>query len=243
MRLAPLSVVVAIAVSAPLSALSAGAATCPAPADAPNLASVDAERRLAFVESALDRAEAQSAKWGGFWRATFQTTAAVQFSLAHVAKRDADRIDLIAGGIKSSTGLVFAWVFRLPAEKHEGPWAERPWREGALCDRLASAEEALERDAKFEKRGRSIGMQALGLGFNVAVGVTTYLMHKRLWSVLLGMVTGGIVGEIRVFTQPTVASDAIASYKTGVAAKTAWSVLPTVMPHPGGGELGVALTF
>lgn len=237
MRWAPLVVVVALPTSA-------SASTCPAPADAPALTSVDAERRLAFVEGALDRAGEQSARWGGVWRATFQTVAAVQFSLAHVAKRDADRIDLIAGGIKASTGLVFAWVFRLPAEKHEGPWGDRPWKEGALCERLASAEEQLERDAKLEKRGRSVGMQALGIGFNVAVGVTTYFMHKRLWSVLLGMVTGGIAGEIRVYTQPTVASEAIASYKTGtIASTTAWRVMPLVTPHPGGGELGLAVTF
>jgi hypothetical protein len=236
MRWAPLWVVIA-------TPSFAAAATCPAPADAPALSSVDAEKRLAYVERALERAEEQSAKWGGFWRAAFQTTAAVQFSLAKVAKKDADRIDLIAGGIKSSTGLVFAWVFRLPAERHEGPWGERPWKEGPLCDRLASAELQLETDAKFEKRGRSIGMQALGLGFNVAVGVTTYFMHKRLWSVLLGMVTGGIVGEIRVFTQPTVATEAVASYKTGVVAPTAWNVMPLVTPHPGGGELGIAVTF
>ncbi len=238
MRWAALAVVVAIPASA-------SASSCPAPEGAPAVASIDAERRLAFVEGALDRAGEQSAKWGGFWRATFQTTAVVQFALAKVAKRDADRIDLVAGGIKSSVGFVFALVFRLPAERHDGAWGDRPWREGSLCERLASAEQALERDAKFERRGRSIGMQALGLGFNVAVGVVQFVMHRRLWSVALATLTGGTVGELRVFTQPTIANDAFTAYQSGAVSstKTALHVVPLVVPHPGGAELGVAVSF
>lgn len=224
--------------------VSAGAASCPAPEFAPGVASVDAEQRLAVVERALARAEDQSVKWGGFWRATFQTTAAVQFGLSLAAKTDADRIDLVAGGIKSSVGLVFSFLFRLPAERHAGPYADRPWTEGPLCARVAAAEEALERDARFERRGRSIGMQALGLGFNVVVGVAQYLLHKRLWSVLLASATGAIVGEIRVFTQPTVASDALDAYRTGLPAPAARaSIAPYLLPHPNGADLGVAITF
>lgn len=238
MRWAALAVVVAIPASA-------SASSCPAPAEAPAVAPIDAERRLAFVEGALDRAGEQSAQWGGFWRATFQTTAVVQFALAKVAKRHPDRIDLVAGGIKSSVGFAFALVFRLPAERHDGPFGDRPWKEGSLCERLALAEQALERDAKLERRGRSIGMQALGLGFNVAVGVVQFVMHRRLWSVALATVTGGIVGELRVFTQPTVANEAFTAYKSGaIAPRTAaLQVIPLVVPHPGGGELGVAVAF
>lgn len=236
MRWAPLAIALAIPASA-------SADTCPAPADAPALSSVDAERRLAFVERALDRAAAQSSQWGHFWRATFQTTAVVQLTLAHVAKRDADRIDLAAGGLKSTTGFLFALIFRLPAERHDGPWAARPWKEGSLCARLSAGEEALEHDAKLERRGRSLGMQALGLGFNLAVGVTTFLMHKRLWSAALGVVTGGIVGEIRIFTQPTVANDALTTYKTGVVPSAPVSLAPVVVPLPGGASFGVAASF
>ena len=239
------SALLAIALAAiPVSVTHAsGASTCPAPEFAPAVASIEAEQRLAVVTRALERAEDQSVRWGGTWRATFQTTAALQFGLSLAAKTDADRIDLVAGGIKSSVGLVFAFVFRLPAERHSGPYADRPWTEGPLCARLAAAEEALERDARFEKRGRSIGMQALGLGFNVAVGVTAFLMHKRLWSVLLATATGTFVGELRVLTQPTVASEALDAYQTGLTAPPKVAVVPLIVPHPGGAELGVALTF
>lgn len=223
--------------------VSASAATCPAPEIAPSVGAIDAERRIAFLDRALDKAENESERWGGFWRATFQTAAAVQFGLSLAAKTDADRIDLLAGGIKASVGFTFATVFRLPAERHAGPWADRSWREGDICARIAAAEEALERDARFEKRGRSIGMQALGLGFNIGVGVATFLMHKRLWSVVLATVTGTIVGEVRVFTQPTVASEGLDAYRTGVIAAARVKVMPTVLPREGGAELGVALVY
>jgi hypothetical protein len=223
---------------------AASAATCPAPESAPSVASIDAEKRLAFVERALDRAEHDSARWGHFWRAAFQTTAAVQFGLSLRARNDADRIDLIAGGIKSSVGFTFALVFQLPAERHSTPWADRPWREdGDVCTRLAVAESALERDARFEKRGRSLGMHALGFGFNLGVGVVTYFMHKRLWSVVLATITGSIAGTTRILTQPTVATEAFDAYRSGMSSTAPVSVIPIVTPQPGGAEFGIAITL
>jgi hypothetical protein len=222
---------------------NAAATTCPAPeGGAAGLTAVEGERRLAYLEGALARASDQSVKWGGFWRVAFQTSAAVQFSLALTAKKDADRIDLTANGIKASVAFLFAAVFRLPAEKHDGPWAEQPWTEGPICARVAAAEEALAKDAKFEKRGRSLGMHALGFGFNVAVGVTQFLLHRRLWSVALTTVSGAIVGETRIFTQPTVATESYESYLAGQL-ETKVSIVPLITPTPGGMQMGVAVTF
>jgi hypothetical protein len=236
----------AIAIVAAAIALSQNtlATTCPAPEGAsPVLTSVEGEQRLTYLEGALSRAGEQSTKWGGVWRATFQTAAAVQFSLALVAKKEADRIDLTANGIKASTGFLFALVFRLPAERHDTPWGDRPWTDGPLCARVASAEAALANDAKFEKRGRSIGMQALGIGFNLAVGITQFVLHRRLWSVALTTISGAVVGEARVFTQPTVATESYEAYLAGKLETTKVSIIPTIVPVPGGAEMGVALTF
>ena len=234
----------AIAIVAAAIAISKNgkATTCPVPEGAAGLSSIDGERRLSYLEGALSRAGEQSAKWGGFWRAAFATSAAVQFSLAIRAHKEADRIDLIANGIKGSTAFLFALVFRLPAERHDAPWGDRPWTEGPLCARVASAEAALANDAKFEKRGRSIGMQALGLGFNIAVGVTQFILHRRLWSVALTTVSGAIVGETRVFTQPTVATDSYESYLAGKL-ETKIAITPIVVPIAGGAEMGLAMTF
>jgi len=235
----------AIAIVAAAIALTKNSSgtTCPAPDGASStLASVEGERRLTYLEGALSRANDQSVKWGGFWRATFQTAAAVQFGLAFVAKREADRVDLTANGVKSSVAFLFATVFRLPAERHNEPWADRPWTEGPVCARVAAAEEALAKDAKFERRGRSLAMHALGFGFNLAVGVTQYLLHRRLWSVALTTVSGSIVGEARIFTQPTVASESYESYLAG-RFETKVAIVPVLVPIAGGAEMGLAITF
>lgn len=223
----------------------ARAQTCPVPDDAsPALSSIDGSRRLAFVRSALDEAGRSSNRWGSFWRATFQTAAVTQFAIAHAVEDRADRIDLVAGGVKASVGFVFALVFRLPAERHHDEWADRPWEQGEdTCARLAAAEAALEKDAKFERRARSPGMHALGLSFNFAVSVATYLLHHRLWSTSAAFVSGGLVGEARVFTTPTVATDALGAYRAGKLTETKVSLTPTVVPTPGGAQLGLLLTF
>jgi hypothetical protein len=227
-----------------LTAAPAWASRCPAPEGGSQaLADVDAARRLTYVTSALDRASDQALKWGGGWRATFQLSAAVQFGLAFRATRYADRVDLTANGIKATTAFLFSTVFRLPAERHNEPWSTtRPWDEGPLCARLAAAESALANDAKFERRGRGLGMQALGLGFNLAVGVTTYLMHRRLWSVALTSVTGSLVGQLRIYSQPTVAMDAEEAYLAGRFDRSL-AIAPFVVPTPGGAEAGVSITF
>lgn len=236
---------IAIVIAAIVASENARATECPAPeGGSESLRTMEAERRLTYVEGALSHTSEHSAKWGGFWRAAFATAAAVQFSLSLRANDRDDRVDLVAGGIKASTGFLFALVFRLPGERHEGPWGDRPWEhEGALCARLASAESALARDAKFEKRGRSIGMHALGFGFNIAVGIVQYVLHKRLWSVGLTTLGGTIVGETRIFTQPTVATEAYDDYLAGKLATAKVSIAPTIVPIAGGAEMGLAVTF
>lgn len=222
----------------------ARAQSCPVPEGAsPALASVEPSRRLSFVTGALETAGAKSDRWGGFWRVAFQTSAAVHFSLAHLADNDATRVDLIAGGVKSTAGFLFAAVLRLPAERHYDAWADRPWEEGDVCTRLAAAEAALEKDAKFEQRARSIGMHALGISFNIGVGVAAYLVHRRLWSVVTATLVGGAVGETRIFTTPTVATEALADYRGGKLGSAKVAVTPIFLPQPGGGEFALALTF
>lgn len=218
--------------------------SCPVPEGAsPALASVEPARRLSYVTGALTEAGEKSDSWGRFWRVTFQAGAVVQFAMAGVAKRDADRIDLLAGGAKSLVGAVFAYVARLPAERHHPAWADHPWEKGDLCTRLAQAELALEKDAKFEQRARGIGMHALGLTFNIGVGVAAYLMHHRLSTVASSVVIGGIIGETRIFTTPTVATAALTDYRAAKLDSSKVAFTPLLLPQPGGGHLLLSWTF
>ncbi len=240
----------AILVALPSHASAAPEGTCPAPEGASEtLSRVDPEERLAFVSDATRRAGEKAALWGSFWRATFQVAAGAQIGLAKATTDEATRIDLTAGALKSSVGLIFGYVFMLPAERHHDAFGraraqgveqdERP-----LCERLAEEETRLANDAKGERRGRSVGMHALGLGFNVAVGIGSGLMSKRWSTVILGMVVGSIVGSTRIFTQPTVATEAWEAYSQGrVPKKTQVSVAPWIAPTGSGLELGIAASF
>lgn len=228
-----------------LTALSlpAHAESCPVPEGAsPALSSVEPSRRLSFVKGALDEAGEKSARWGAFWRVTFEVSAIAQFAMARGTRNDANRIDLVAGAAKSSVGFLFATLFRLPAERHAYV-VDPPWEEGNVCKRLAAAESALELDAKFEQRARSVGMHALGISFNLAVGVATYLLHHRAWSTISATLIGGAVGEARVFTTPTVATDALVDYRAGRLSKDKVAITPIIVPQPGGGHFGLAVTF
>lgn len=222
---------------------SAHAQSCPVPEGAsPALSSVEPSRRLSFVKGALDEAGTRSARWGAFWRVTFEVSAIAQFALARGTQKDADRVDLFAGAAKSSVGFLFATLFRLPAERHAYV-VDNKWEEGDVCTRLAAAESALELDAKFEQRARSVGMHALGISFNLAVGVATYLIHHRAWSTISATLIGGAVGEARVFTTPTVATEALTDYRAGRLSGGKIAITPIVVPQPGGGHFGLAVSF
>ena len=101
----------------------------------------------------------------------------------------------------------------------------------------------IARDARFEQKARGVGMHALGLSFNVGVGIAAYALHRRLWSVVSATVVGGLVGEARIWTTPTVATEAWSHYRSGrlVDAKLAWS--PVIVPQPGGATLGLSGSF
>ncbi len=229
-----------------LASPAAAADSCPAPpGGSPELASVDPDVRLAFVDAALRRSSERARTWGWAWRATFQTAAVVQLGLAGAVQDRASRIDLTAGGLKATTGFLFAMLFPLPAERHHDPLAPELEDRRPVCARLADAEALLALDAAGERRARSLGMHALGLGFNAAVTVVVGLMHGRWSTAIGGAVTGGIVGETRVFTTPTVASESLDRYHAGQlgAPKPKAAIAPLLAPTRGGLELGVTIVF
>lgn len=245
-RSSAFALVVAALAILPAASAKGAEDRCPAPPEgAPELASIDPEVRLAWVDAALRRASERAQTWGWAWRATFQTAAVAQLGLASAVQSRATRIDLLAGSFKSTTGFLFAMVFPLPAERHHDPLAPEREDPRPLCARLAEAEATLVRDAAGERRARSLGMHALGLGFNAAVTVVVGLMHGRWWTAVGGAISGGIVGEARVFTTPTVATEALDRYRSANlgAPRAKASIAPVLAPTRDGVELGVTIVF
>jgi hypothetical protein len=218
------------------------ALVCPAPEGASeSLARVDGRRRIAYLDAALTEASIDASNWGRFWRATFQTTAVAGFVVAPFFDKKADRVDSYASGAKSTVGWLFASIFTLPAERHR----DREPPKEASCDTIASLERTLAADGEGERKGRGIGMHVLGGVFNVAVGVTVGLIHHRWWTAISGMAIGGAVGELRIFTQPTTATDAYARYVSGELATSAPkpTLSAAIVPLPGGAAASFDWTF
>jgi len=194
--------------------------------------------RVTFLDASLTKASEDAARWGWFWRATFATSAVVGFQLAPFFEKKADRLDSYANGFKSSVGFLFGSIFVLPAERHRD--REAPT---VSCAGVAALEATLVRDAEGEAQGRGIGMHILGGAFNTGVGVTLGIWHHRWWSAIGGAIVGGVVGSIRIFTQPTTAGDALKAYRAGDFKAAPSTVTASIVPTPGGALLFGGVTF
>jgi hypothetical protein len=214
--------------------------SCPAiEGGSPRLSQIEVGKRVAFLDASLRKASDDAARWGWFWRAAFQTTAVVGWSLAPFMDDKANKYDSYASGLKSTVGFVFGSIFALPAERHRD--REEPT---VSCASVAELEATLVRDAEGEAKGRSVGMHVLGGVFNVAVGVGVGLIHHRWSTALGGIAIGGFVGSVRIFTQPTTAIDALAVYRSGELVPQQKPVVTgSIEPIPGGVALSASWTW
>lgn len=218
----------------------ARAETCAVPEGAsPALAQVDVARRTSFLETASHAASEDAARWGWFWRASFQTSAIASFGLTRVFTKDADKIDALSSALKSSVAFAFSMIFILPAEMHRFD----PQPDAPSCARVAFLETRLAEDAAGEAKGKSIVIHLLGGVFNVAAGITTGIVSKRWSTAILGMVTGNIVGELRIYTQPMTATNALEAYRAGRLESSTTQISAGVIPVPGGAVGAFGFTF
>jgi len=220
--------------------VSSARAACPVPEGAgPGLAQQSDEVRQAKVEQALVDAGRDATTWAWAWRASFLFTGTVQAGLLPGARSEADRIDLRLGMGKSVVAYAFALVTRLPAEKHHDTFTPAQPAPRS-CAKLAELELRLRDDAAGERRGRHWFMHALSIAFNVGVGAVAWKLHGRVGSALLGVISGSVVGELRLFTQPLTADRAWNAYLGGESA-TARRVTPWITVVPSGAMVGADL--
>ncbi|MGZ3450114.1 MAG: hypothetical protein ACXVEF_11005 [Polyangiales bacterium] len=203
------------------------------------MSQISARDRVAFLDAALRKASDDAARWGWFWRAAFQTSAVVGWSIAPFMDKKADKYDAYASGFKSTVGFAFATIFMLPAERHRDRGEPT-----VSCASVAELEATLVRDADGEAKGRSVGMHILGGVFNVGVGVGVGFVTKRWSTALGGIAIGGAVGSVRIFTQPTTASDALVVYRSGELVPQQKPVVSgSIEPIPGGVAFSASWTF
>ena len=134
-----------------------------------------------------------------------------------------DRVDWYVSAATAAVGVVP--LLAVPLEVHaRRAEAARGHRGGPLdddarvCALLADAEGKLAADAADERWQRGWWMHAGNLAFNTGVLLFLGLGYHHWSSGLINGLAGAAVGEALLFTQPTGAIDAAATYRRGALA-------------------------
>ena len=229
-------------------ALVAASTLAPRPARAapPDLEDAEVRRRLAFLETRLDRGTAAAERWWYGWFAGWLTLS-VGEAVAAVAITSPDlRKDAAVGAVGASLGVVPLGLFAFPARYAAGELRVLPEATPAERRRkLARAERLLRASARAEALGQSWITHLLSAGASAGIGLVLGVGYKRPVTGVIDAVGGLGLSELKIFTQPTAALDNLRAYDrlsggSTPAAKPgaiAWSVAPL------GGGLGVTGRF
>lgn len=204
----------------------ARAATCATPSGAdPALASIDGRQRLRWIDGRLTDEAKRARFWAGAWAIGIGGAGLV--SLAPVPfVAPGDRIDWYTGGVTAAIGVIPFLVSPLSVTRdaprlHAAVAALPPEDDDArVCALLNDAEHKLAADASNERWQRGWWAHAGNLAFNSAVLLFLGLGYHHWTAGILNGVSGTVVGEAIIFTQPTGASDDLAAYNKGDLATT-----------------------
>ncbi len=163
--------------------------------------------RLRAIERALDAGERDAQAWWTAWLFGLSAAAALQTAAALGVERDAPVLQV--GAVRAAVGAASVVLVPLPAAF--APGALRALPEGTGPERitkLKAAEEWLRRSARVERLGKSWVPRVGGLLLNGAGSLWLWLHEQRRGAALLSFGVGFLVGEAKIYTQPTAAIEA-----------------------------------
>jgi len=200
------------------STSSAVAETCATPREAtPSLAAVDARQRLAWIDAHLSTAAHRARLWTWSWSAGLVVaTTANLVPLAFVSTDQ--RIDWYVGAGTTVIGIVPLLIAPLDvvadARQLRASIAQQPAQE-ARCGLLADAEQRLDRDAANQTDGRRWWLHVSNVLLNTGVGMFLGIGFHHWGAGALNAVSGSLIGEAIILTQPTGSIDDLATYRAG----------------------------
>jgi hypothetical protein len=215
-RLAPLTC--ALALLAGAGSIGRAATRCPAGAGAgPGLAALDGAARLAWIDARLSgtaqRARLWTWGWGiGIGVATVANLAPLPFVAAD------DRIDWYTGAATTIVGIVPLLIAPLEViddarQLHAELTAAPPGDD--VCRRLIGAEARLVRDAQNQEDGQRWWLHAGNVALNVGVGLFLGLGFHHWGAGALNAISGSLIGEAIILTQPVGTVDDLRRYRSG----------------------------
>lgn len=198
--------------------------------------------RLHWLESRLDEGRESATHWWTAWTFAFGVALAGQAVGSATIHDAAFESSLRVGALKTALGFISMVVQPLPLNfGSKSRRARPPQTEAELEARMLDAEARMHRAARSERRGRQWWVHAAGLAVNLGGTAWLWFHDHQPQLALTGFVTGGLVGEARIFTQPT---DAIEwEEQLDAAGPDGIPVEPTVRfelrPIPNGGALAL----
>jgi hypothetical protein len=228
-----------------LASTDAGASVCPAPEEAPAVATIEPERRLAYLTQAFDREVRDIDTWSWTWGAIYTAGTIAQGTALALTTNHATQIDLAVGTIAAGFGALSLTLLPLKltlpmrsasdAAKRKGP-GEDP------CPALANAEQTLVSVAKDQAFATGIVGHIGNFAVNLGIALVLGLGYGH-W--VTAAVSGGVgfaVGETNVFTQPHHLAEVLERYRSGrldpaTPKLSSFSVVPVVSPSMSGAAL------
>ncbi len=191
-------------------------ALCPAPPDAPAVASIDPERRLAYLARAFDDEVRDTDLWSWSLGTVFLLGAGTEAVATQGYKNDRDTaIDLTVGAVTFGIGSLSLYLTPLQITSPLRSARSR-WSDPDRCAVLARAEHLLVTVEKEEAWETGWFPQVLNGAVNIAASLVIGLGYKHGRQAVISGGSGFALGEANVFTQPRDLRDALAHYRSGV---------------------------
>ena len=176
----------------------------------PGLCSPEEAARLAFLNDTLERDAVASRRW--FWSGLgiFTLLEGAQIAVLATSSDRATRASAGVGAVINGIGMVASIATAPPTLFAAGIELAPDATPQARAERVAEGEQRLQRAGDSEALGHSLLAHAGVLALNGAGALYLWLSAKEPARAALGFVGGTLVGEVRIWTQPTTAMEALA---------------------------------
>jgi hypothetical protein len=236
---------ITITIATALTTTSAKAELCPAPADAPAVANIEAQQRLDYLARAFDDEVRATDTWSWTLGSLFTGIAVAQAGAVAAFPNDRDtRIDLTVSsvGLAVSAGALYLLPLRLTLPLRG---ARSHWNDPDRCEVLARAEQTLVSVQKNQAFATGIAPHIINILANTGVALILTWGYGHYKVGPISGITGAAIGEGNAFSQPSNLKGVLARYRSGQLDGTApastvgWGIAPMVGQSMAGASFGV----
>jgi hypothetical protein len=203
------------------------------PFELEELAPAEADARLEFLEERLDDGRLTAQTWQYGWTGAFGVGLVAGAAQAALADDGDERVFQIVGAVKSAGALAQMLTDPLPARLGADPLRAVP---GSTSEdrlrRLAVGERLLVENAARAESRFSLRRHAEGVTTNLIGGAVIYALGDST-DALISTLSGILIGELQIWTQPWRATSDLADYRTAFPTTLAsrgldWQLRPTL---------------